>query len=155
MTVKADLTAVTAVITQTAKNSFFARGINISAALAAIQQDITDLQTAIKQVISFHPNDSVLTATVVSGGSSGTTGPVVVSGTTGAGSKFTAKGNIVAGALVGPLTIVSGGMYSADPGNIAVEPVVGGNLSGATVSVTMSGDTANLTALSNLLAELA
>jgi hypothetical protein len=152
MTVKSDLAAFAA--TATAKAAFAAKGVNLTDLLALLQSHATGMQQIVKQLISYHPNDSVLTATVNAGGSGGTNGSVVVTGTTGTGTKFTARGTIASGALTGPLTILTAGSYSVDPTSLSAEPVTGGSLSGATVALTMSGDTANLTALNNILTEL-
>jgi hypothetical protein len=152
MTLHADIVALTP--TATAKNVFATKGINLAGSLASIQQDVVELQAKIKQVIADHPNDSVLSATVNAGGSGGTNGQVTITGTTGTGTKFQAKGVISGGALASITSITNAGSYTVDPTSLTAEPVTGGNLSGATVGLTMSGDTANLTALSNILAEL-
>lgn len=97
MTVHSDIAAVTPTVT--AKNSFSARGINLTGSLASIQQDVLELQAKIKQLVAFHPNDSVLSATVNAGGSGGTNGVVTITGTSGVGTKFQAKGIVSGGAL--------------------------------------------------------
>jgi hypothetical protein len=153
MTALADLKAVTP--TATAKTAFATKGASLSVMLVSIQQDVAELQQKIKQVIADHPNDSVLSATVNAGGSGGTNGNVTITGTTGTGVRFTARGTISGGALTGALTIVNAGSYTTDPTSLTAEPVTGGNLTGASVGLTMSGDTANLTSLSNILAALA
>lgn len=152
MTVKSDLASFTA--TATAKNVFAAKGVSLTSLMTSLQQHAVEMQAIVKQVISYHPNDSVLSATVNAGGSGGTNGQVTITGTSGVGTKFQARGVISGGALTGPLTIVNVGSYTTDPTSLTAEPVTGGSLSGATVGLTMSGDTANLTALSNILAEL-
>jgi hypothetical protein len=151
MTVKSDLASFAP--TATAKNVFAAKGQNLTALMTNLQQHAVEMQAIVKQVISFHPNDTVLSATVNAGGSGGANGPVTITGTTGTGTKFQAKGTIASGALSGALTILNAGNYTIDP-SLTAEPVTGGGLTGATVALTMSGDTANLTALSNILAEL-
>jgi hypothetical protein len=112
------------------------------------------MQATLKQIIKYHPNDSVLTATVNAAGSGGTNGPVTITGTTGTGTKFQARGVIAGGALTGPLTITNAGSYTVDPTSLTAEPVTGGSLTGATVALTMSGDNSVLSALSAILAEL-
>jgi hypothetical protein len=76
-----------------------------------------------------------VSATVVNGGSGGTNGAVTVTGTTGTGTLFQFSGTISGGVLTGPLVLVSGGSYRVNPTNITAEPVTGGGLVGATVSV--------------------
>lgn len=83
----------------------------------------------------------VISATVVSGGSGGSNGPVTITGTTGnnnGGTLFQATGTISGGALTGPLVITVSGTYFASPTSLSVEPVAGGGLTGATVSLVMS-----------------
>lgn len=79
----------------------------------------------------------VIAATVVSGGTSGTDGSVTITGTTGTGTKFQATGTISGGALTGALTVVTNGSYTVNPTNLTAEPVTGGGLAGATVSLSM------------------
>lgn len=80
----------------------------------------------------------VLTATVVSGGAGGTPGLTTFTGTTGTGTKFTATGTINGGGvLTGALTVVIAGNYTVPITNIAIEPITGGSLTGATVSVSL------------------
>ena len=152
MTALTDIKAIAP--TATAQKAVAAKGVNLSALLGSIQQDIQELNQKVKQVIALHPSDSVLSATVNAGGSGGSNGPGTISGTTGTGTKFTARGTISGGALTGALTITNAGMYSVDPTSLSAEPVTGGGLTGATVSLTMSGDLAVLSSLSAILAEL-
>lgn len=154
MTLKADLTSFTP--TATAEAAFEAKGTNLTTLMGALQQQAIEMQANLKQILAYHPNDSVLAATVVSGGSGGTNGQVVITGTTGTSGtgKFTAKGTIVGGALSGALTVVNAGSYTTDPTSLSAEPISGGGLSGATVVLTMSGDNAALASLSSILAEL-
>lgn len=78
----------------------------------------------------------VLVATVVNGGGAGAPGPVVITGTTGTGTPFQATGVIDgAGILTSPLAITVAGDYSVPITNIAIEPITGGGLVGAQVSV--------------------
>lgn len=79
----------------------------------------------------------VITATVVSVGTGGTNGPVTITGTTGNGTLFQATGTIASNHLTGPLTVTTVGGYTLNPTNIAAEPVTGGSLLGATVSLTL------------------
>jgi hypothetical protein len=152
MTVKTDIVAVTP--TATSKAVFASKGATVSGMLTQLQQMAAEMQILAKQIIAYSPNDSVLSATVASGGSGGTNGQVAINGTTGSGTKFSARGNISGGALSGALTIVTPGSYSIDPTSLSAEPVTGGGLTGATVALTMSGDNAFLTSLNSILAEL-
>lgn len=79
----------------------------------------------------------VISAAVVSGGSGGSNGAVTITGTTGTGTKFQATGTIAAGALTGALTVTVVGDYTTNPTSLSAEPVTGGSLSGATVSLAM------------------
>jgi len=154
MTLHSDIAALAPTVT--AKTVFAAKGINLAGSLASIQQDVVELQAKIKQIVALHPNDSVLSATVNAGGSGGTNGQVTtITGTTGTGTKFQAKGVISGGALTAITSITNAGSYTTDPTSLTAEPIVGGGLSSATVGLTMSGDLAVLTSLSALLAELA
>lgn len=86
-------------------------------------------------------------AAVAAGGASGTPGAVTVVGTTGTGTKFQATGTINGGgALVGPLVVTVRGAYSALPTSLVAEPVTGGGLVGATVSLQMEVESINVTA---------
>ncbi len=78
----------------------------------------------------------VIAAQVVAGGTGGTPGAVTITGTTGTGTKFQATGTINgSGALTGALTVTVPGDYTVNPTNTAIEPVTGGGLTGATVSL--------------------
>lgn len=80
----------------------------------------------------------VLAATVVNGGGAGAPGPVTITGVTGGGTPFQATGVIDgAGILTGPLVITVAGDYVTPVNNIANEPVTGGGLVGAAVSVNL------------------
>jgi hypothetical protein len=80
----------------------------------------------------------VVSATVASGGTGGTPGAVTITGTSLAGIKFQATGTInSSGVLTGPLTVTVSGSYKANPGNLSAEPVTGGGLVGATVTLVM------------------
>jgi hypothetical protein len=152
MTVHSDIAAITP--TATGKAVLQSKGTNFNMLLTSLLQEVSELQIKVKQLIADHPYDSVLSAAVVAGGSGGTNGAVTITGTTGVGTKFTAKGVISGGALSGPLTIVNAGSYSTDPTSLSAEPVTGGGLSSATVSLTMSGDLAVLNSLNAILSEL-
>jgi hypothetical protein len=152
LTVKTDVLAITP--TATATKAFSAAGSSFSMLLSALQQHAIEMQALVKQLIAYHPTDQVLSATVHAGGSGGTNGVVTITGTTGTGVKFTANGTIAGGALTGALKIANPGSYTTQPTTLTAEPVTGGGLTGAQVSLTMTGDSINLTALNNILSEL-
>jgi hypothetical protein len=140
--------------TAAAKIAFQSKGTDIVMLMGALQRLAQEMQILVKQIIADHPLDSVVSASVNAGGSGGTNGQVAISGTTGAGARFTARGNISGGALSGPLIVTNPGSYSVDPTSLTAEPVTGGGLTGATVALTMSGDNAVLTSLNSILSEL-
>ena len=152
MTVKADTLAVAPTIT--AKAAIQARGADAGNLLSLLQGHAVDMIALVKSIISLHPNDSVLSATVNAAGSGGANGIAIVTGTTGTGTKFQARGVIASGALTGPLTVVNAGSYTVDPTSLTAEPVTGGGLTGTTVGLTMSGDLAVLNSLNSILSQL-
>ncbi len=79
----------------------------------------------------------VVSATVAAGGSGGTNGTQTVTGTTGTGTKFQMSVTVSGGAITAILGLVTGGIYSTNPTNLAAEPVTGAGLSGATLHVVM------------------
>lgn len=88
----------------------------------------------------------VVSAAVVAGGTGGTPGAVTIIGTTGTGTKFHATGTISAGGvLTGALVITVPGDYTVNPTSLAAEPVTGGGLTGATVSLVMGVLTVSVT----------
>jgi hypothetical protein len=82
---------------------------------------------------------SVQNAAVNAGGSGGTNGTQTVTGTTGTGTKFQASVTVSGGAITAVLSITVAGSYSALPTNLNAEPVTGASLSGATLSLAMTG----------------
>ena len=74
---------------------------------------------------------------IVAAGSGGTNGPVVIAGTTGSGSLVRLNGTISGGALVSLDSVNAYGVYATNPTNLASEPVTGGGLVGAAISLTM------------------
>ena len=153
MTLKTDVAAIAP--TATATKAFAAAGSSFNMLLATLQQHAIEMQALVKQLIAYHPTDAVISATVHAGGSGGTNGVVTITGTSETGTKFKANGTISGGALTGPLTIArAGDCYTVQPTSLTAEPVSGGGLSGAQVSLTMTGDSINLTALNSILSEL-
>ncbi|MDR3473352.1 MAG: hypothetical protein P4M09_16960 [Devosia sp.] len=87
-----------------------------------------------------------VSAAVVTGGTGGTPGAVTLTGTTGTGTKFQATGVINgSGVLTGPLVVTVGGDYTVGPTSLTAEPVTGGSLTGATVSLVMGAKAFSLT----------
>jgi hypothetical protein len=107
------------------------------------------------QVVGLNARDRIVPATVtsetttsfvsdagvVAGGTGGTNGAQVVTGTTGAGMKFQANVTIAGGVITAVNSMAVEGAYSAPPANAAVEPVTGAGLTGATLSLTVESVT--------------
>lgn len=100
--------------------------------------------TASQQAILIVESTKVVSATVQAGGSGGTNGTQTVTGTTGTGTKFTASVTVAGGTITAVLSILTGGVYTANPTSIAVEPVTGASLAGAALAVVMGVNTVNL-----------
>lgn len=79
----------------------------------------------------------VVSATIVNGGTGGTTGSQTITGTTGTGTKFQANVTIAGGAITSINSITVAGSYTALPTNPTAEPVTGAALTGATVSLVL------------------
>jgi hypothetical protein len=85
--------------------------------------------------------------TIASGGTGGTPGAVTLTGTTGTGTKFQATGTISSGGVLTAITALTvAGSYTVNPTTLSAEPVTGGGLSGATLSLTMGVNTFTFTA---------
>lgn len=76
--------------------------------------------------------------TIVSAGSGGTAGTQALTGTTGTGTKFVVSCTIAGGSITTINSVTNYGSYTANPANIAAEPVTGGGLTGATISIKMA-----------------
>lgn len=101
--------------------------------IVALQGGVFSTQATIKVV-----STQVVGAAIANVGRFGTPGPAVVTGTTGVGTKFQADVTIGPGGNITSVNNISvGGDYTANPSNIAAEPVTGGGLSSAQLSVTM------------------
>ena len=87
---------------------------------------------------------TVVSATVATPGTGGTSGAQTVTGTTGSGTKFIALVNVAGGSITGVLMIISGGQYYAAPANLNSEPVTGGNLVGAALSIAVGAASASI-----------
>ena len=82
---------------------------------------------------------------IVAAGTGGTPGAAVVTGTTGTGTKFTANVTISAGGAISSVdSLAGGGSYTVNPTNINNEPVTGGGLTGAALSVVMGVNTVTI-----------
>jgi hypothetical protein len=79
----------------------------------------------------------VSAASINNPGSGGTNGVQTVTGTTGTGTKFTASVTIAGGVITAINSITLQGNYSALPTNSYAEPVTGGGLTGATLTLIM------------------
>lgn len=76
--------------------------------------------------------------TIAAAGAGGAPGPVVLTGTTGVGTTFQALGTIDGGgALISIESLSVAGSYTTNPTVITAEPVTGGGLVGAQLSVLM------------------
>ena len=82
---------------------------------------------------------------IAAAGSGGTTGTQIITGTTGAGQRFTASVVVAGGAMTGTPVLLFPGDYTTNPTVIAAEPVTGGGLVGASVSLTMGALAAQVT----------
>ncbi len=80
----------------------------------------------------------VVSASIAAAGTGGTPGNATVTGTTGAGTKFQAAVTIGGtGAIASVNSITIAGSYTTNPTSLTNEPVTGGGLAGAQLSVLM------------------
>ncbi len=86
----------------------------------------------------------VSSATVDAGGSGGTNGVAIVSGTTGTGTVFQAEVTIASGAIVAVNAILLPGLYTVNPTTLGAEPVTGAGLSGAKLALAMAPSTVTI-----------
>jgi hypothetical protein len=78
----------------------------------------------------------IMSATVVAGGTGGTPGYALVTGTTGVGVPFEANVTINSSGQISAVnSIYYGGLYTTNPTSLAAEPVTGGGVTGATLSL--------------------
>jgi hypothetical protein len=70
-------------------------------------------------------------------GTGGTDGPVTLTGTTGVGVLTQVRGIISSGTLYSVDGIADPGAYTTNPTNVDIEPVAGGGLTGAAITLTM------------------
>lgn len=98
----------------------------------------------------------VVSATVTAAGTGGTPGTATVTGTTGTGTKFQASVTIGSGGGIDSVdSITVAGSYTVNPTAIAAEPVTGGGLTGAQLSVTMGVSSFSVTTPGALTANAA
>jgi hypothetical protein len=84
---------------------------------------------------------TVVSVALASAGTGGTPGNATVTGTTGTGTFFQANVTIDnTGVIASVNSILSGGTYTVNPTNLANEPVTGGGLTGATLTIEMGVD---------------
>lgn len=79
----------------------------------------------------------VYEATISGPGTGGVDGTQTVTGTTGTGTKFTASVTVAGGFMTEVLSVVTAGSYTANPANIADEPVTGASLTDARLTIKM------------------
>lgn len=82
----------------------------------------------------------VVSATIHAAGTGGTDGTATVTGTTGtvaSGTRFQASVTIAGGIITAVNSITVAGIYNTNPTSIAAEPVTGGGLTGAELTVVM------------------
>lgn len=82
---------------------------------------------------------SVQNAAIVTAGTGGTNGTQTVTGTTGTGTRFQASVTVSGGSITAVGSITVAGAYTALPSNLNNEPVTGGGLTGAALSLAMTG----------------
>lgn len=84
----------------------------------------------------------IVSASLVAAGTGGTPGAAVVTGTTGAGTKFQLNVTIDGTGIISSINgIANPGSYSANPTTPTAEPVTGGGLTGAQVNVALGVQT--------------
>lgn len=79
----------------------------------------------------------VVSATIVAGGTGGTNGAQIVTGTTGTGTKFSANVTVAGNTITAVNSIAVPGAYEVNPTVLTAEPVTGASLTGAQLSVKM------------------
>lgn len=98
----------------------------------------------IAPIITVATTKVVGTPTIAAGGAGGTPGPVVLTGTSGTGTKFQALGTISGGGVLISIQSVSVvGSYTVNP--TTPDPVTGGALVGATLNIQLGVATLTLT----------
>jgi hypothetical protein len=102
--------------------------------------------TTLNPVATVATTKVVGTPTIAAGGTGGTNGTATVTGTTGAGTKFQASVTISGGAITAVNSVTVAGSYTANPSNLAAEPVTGGGLTGAQLSLVMGVNTITFSA---------
>ncbi len=108
----------------------------------------TDPTVVTAPVLSVGTTQVVGAPIVTSSGSGGGTGAVTLTGTTGAGLKFTATGTMTSGVL-SAVILLTGGSYTANPANLPAEPVTvtgagAGSATGVQLSIRMGPATFGL-----------
>lgn len=97
-------------------------------------------------IVTVSTTQVLATPTITAAGTGGTPGTAIVTGTTGTGTKFQANVTINGGGAIASVdSLVIGGNYTVNPSSIAAEPVTGGGLSGAQLSVKMGVNSISLT----------
>lgn len=95
---------------------------------------------------------SVVTGTAIDvAGTGGTDGAAIVTGTTGTGTPFQCNVTISGGEITAVGSMVTGGAYTVDPTDVLHEPVTGGGLTGAQLSLTLVNDKAESVFIKNVI----
>ncbi len=89
----------------------------------------------------------VVSATIAAAGTfTGSTGPFTVTGTTGTGTKFTASCTLTNGSgITAVLSILTAGIYTANPTTLTAEPVTAALLTGGQLNIVMGVVSATIT----------
>ncbi len=97
-------------------------------------------------VVTVNTTEVVDVTAIAAPGAGGTPGAVVLTGTTGTGTMFQATGVISGGGLLIQVdAIILNGSYTVNPTSLAAEPVTGGGLVGAQLSIAMGVSTVTVT----------
>ena len=101
--------------------------------------------TTTTPVVTVASTKVVGTPTINAAGTGGTTGTATVTGTTGTGTKFQASVTISGGGITAVNSVTVAGVYTVNPTTLTAEPVTGGGLTGAKLSITMGINAITLT----------
>ena len=130
-------------LTDTAPGTKYAPGDTIT---------LTGGTTTLAPVATVATTKVVGTPTIAAAGTGGTTGTQTVTGTTGTGTKFQASVTVASGGISAVLSVTVAGSYTVNPTTLTAEPVTGGGLTGAQLSIVMGVNTITFTAGGNFTA---
>lgn len=140
-------TSTTATILTVATTKIISAAVN-AAGTGYVPNDTITLAggTATTNGILTVTHTQAVSATIAAAGTGGTPGAATVTGTTGTGTKFQAAVTIGAGGTISSVDSISlAGDYTVNPTDITQEPVTGGSLTGAKLSVVMGVLTTTVT----------